>query len=225
VREAPAASPARQQITIVANRQLWLGTCIDFSCRSRAPRRAAFCTKGSIVKKRTYEISLIGLGVFAVAALAFGVAHRAGKTRQDASESRERAETRDGAELDELASAEGEALSSPLNELPPTLARAESLPRDEAMAEIWDTELPGREREEMLALSGDLASELETRGDTYDGIEPEDLGAEWLARATEAPLPHHTAPHRSGALDVEALVDANEERALSDIDDDDLGRA
>jgi hypothetical protein len=179
------------------------------------------------VKKRTYEISLIGLGVFAVAALAFGVAHRAGKTRQDASESRERSDTRDEAQLADLpsgAAAEGEALSSPLPELPPTVGRAESLPRDEAMAEIWDTGLPGPEREEMLALSGDLASELDTRGETYDGIEPEDLGAEWLARATEAPLPHMTAPHRGGALGTEALIDVNEDGDPSDIDDDDLGR-
>lgn len=180
------------------------------------------------MKKRTYEISLIGLGVVAVAALAFGVAHRAGKARHEAPEARERSETRDEADLGALASgsAEGEALSAPINEaLLPIPVRAEPLPRDEAMAEIWGGELVDPEREELLALSGDLASELDARGETYDGIEPEDLGAEWLARATEAPSHLLTAPHRGGALVAdEMLTSLPEETDPNDVDDDDLGR-
>jgi hypothetical protein len=180
------------------------------------------------VKKRTYEISLIGLGAFAVATLAFGLVHRAGKARHETSEARERSDTRDDSVLGELptGSAEGEALSTTTNGLlPPLPVRAEPLPRDEALAEIWGTELPDPERAEVLALSDDLAGELETRGDTYDGIEPEDLGAEWLARATESASPQPTASHRGGELAAgEALADAGDNDP-DDVQDDDLDRA
>jgi hypothetical protein len=94
------------------------------------------------------------------------------------------------------------------------------------MAEIWGSEQPGPERAELLELSGDLTGELDTRGDTYDGIEPEDLGAEWLARATEAPPTGSATPRRSAALSAEeALARATEDQDLDEIDEDDLGRA
>ncbi len=176
------------------------------------------------MKKRTFEISLIGLGVVAVATLAFGVAHRAGKARHDAPHAREAEDLFEPGELT-AGSAEGEALSSPIAMSDGVPASPESLPRDEAMAEIWGTETLAPDREDVLGLTGDLASELDARGDTYDGIEPEDLGAEWLARATEAPL-HQLLPHRGGALTAdEALLDTKEEPDPNEVDDDDLDRA
>lgn len=174
------------------------------------------------MKKRIYQMSLIGLGVGAVAVLAYGLAHRAGKAREGSAEAVEPWETR---ELTP-SSAEGEALSSRGGEELPTPVRAEPLPRDEAMAEIWGFEQPDVERAELLELPSDLAGELETRGDTYDGIEPEDLGAEWLARATEAPPNHLPGPHRGGALSTdESLAGLKDESDANEIDDDDLGRA
>lgn len=173
------------------------------------------------MKKRIYEMSLIGLGVGAVAVLAFGLAHRAGKARQEASDAREPLEARGLT----LASAEGEALSSPGRDDLPLPARAEPPLRDEAMAEIWGAEMADPERGELLELSSDLTGELETRGDTYDGIEPEDMGAEWLARATEAyPNPSPTL-HRGGALSTdEALPGPTEESDEIDIEDEGSSR-
>lgn len=179
------------------------------------------------MNKRTYEISLIGLGVVAVATLAFGVAHRAGKARHEASIAREPLEG-EIPETGELTagSAEGEALSSPADEASPPSIRSEPLPRDEALADIWGTELPEPQRVEELQLSGDLASELEARGDTYDGLEPEDIGAEWLARATEAPAIPPTGVHRLGELSVDgALAAESADRDPDEIGDDELDKA
>lgn len=172
------------------------------------------------MKKRIYEMSLIGLGVGAVAVLAFGLAHRAGKLREESADTSEPLESRELA----LAAAEGEALSSQYDL--PLPAGAEPPQRDEAMAEIWGADMPNPEREELLELSSDLTGELETRGDTYDGIEPEDMGAEWLARATEAYPNSPQALHRGGALSTdEPLSSVTEESDEIDIDEEGLGRA
>ena len=172
------------------------------------------------MKKRIYQLSLVGLGVGAVAVLAYGLSQRAGKAREESADAREPWETREMTP----SSAEGEALSSPGVEEGPISVRGEALPRDEAMAEIWGSEQPDAERPELLELSSDLAGELETRGDTYDGIEPEDLGAEWLARATEASPTHLPGPPRGGALSP-AEPRADDEIDANEIDEDDLGRA
>ena len=169
------------------------------------------------MKKRIYEMSLIGLGVGAVAVLAFGLAHRAGKARQESADEREPLEARES-------SAEGEALSSSGMDARPLPARGAL--RDEAMADIWGSEMADPERGELLELSSDLTGEIETRGDTYDGIEPEDMGAEWLARATEAYPNPSPMLHRGGALTTdESLAAATEESDEIDIEDEGLGRA
>jgi hypothetical protein len=157
------------------------------------------------VKKRIYELSLIGLGVGAAFALAFGIAQRASKARHPVEA---RGEGR-GANA-----SEGEALSSPLHD-PVVAEHLEPPPRDEAMAEIWGSDAPTPERGELLELSSDFMSDPDTRGETYDGIEPENLGAEWLARATEAPPAPLLGPRRAGALSPEESLDT------SDLDDDD----
>jgi hypothetical protein len=163
--------------------------------------RARRIEKGAAVKKRIYELSLIGLGVGAVGALAFGLAHRATKARHEGIES---LGDRPGPNA-----SEGEALSSPMHE-PVIAERLAPPPRDEAMAEIWSADAPTPERGELLELSSDLLGDPDTRGETYDGIEPEDLGAEWLARATEAPPFPLLSPRRPGALSPEESLTSSE---------------
>jgi hypothetical protein len=53
-------------------------------------------------------------------------------------------------------------------------------------------------------------SDPDTRGETYDGLEPENLGAEWLARATEAPPSPLLGPRRAGALSPEESLTSSE---------------
>jgi hypothetical protein len=157
--------------------------------------------KGAAVKKRIYQLSLIGLGVGAVGVLAFGLAQRASKARHDAVEA---LGDRPGPNA-----SEGEALSSPVHD-PIIAERMDLPPRDEAMAEIWGADAPMPERGELLELSPDILSDPDLRGETYDGVEPENLGAEWLARATEAPPFPLLSPRRPGALSPEESLTSSE---------------